>query len=236
MREPDDRIAELIAAALAGELTAAETTEFDRLRGENPWIDDQMRELGPLVTRLRQGDIAWTAPRDLDAVRDRVRRSVSSETAGSPQRAAEMASVRRPPRWIAPLLAAACLVVGVGVGYALPAPVASPVAGPPGTLGAIEEIQVFDDVPGIAVDAELVAHTWGTEAILEASGLAVGATYKIVFIGADGSEFSGGEVLGSEVPIVCQVNAAVMRADTVRFELRDESSMLVAHADLPELP
>lgn len=75
----------------------------------------------------------------------------------------------------------------------------------------------------------------GTEAVIDAEGLTVGATYRVVFIGGDGTEFPAGEMLGSEVAIHCRLNAAVLREDTVRVEIRDATSGVVASADLPEI-
>lgn len=236
MHTPDDRIAELIAAALAGELSPTEAAEFDRLRRDHPWIDDELRDLGVVSDRLSRGDVTWTTPRDVDAMRARIFSALptADEAAATAPAARTVAPERRPRRWLAPMLAAACLVIGVGIGLGVPGLTApQPPSGPPGTLGAVEAIQVNDDITGVDVDAELVAHTWGTEAILEATGLDVGATYAVVFIGADGAEFSAGEILGSEVPIICRMNAAVMREDTVRFEVRDAGASVVAHADLP---
>ncbi len=122
------------------------------------------------------------------------------------------------------------MVIGVSGAGAFTSTVPS---GPPGTLGAVEQIAVSDDVGGVDVSAEVVAHTWGTEAYLEASGLDVGATYELVFVGVDGTEFSAGEVLGSDVPIVCRMNAAVLRGDAARMELRDTGDAVIAHAELP---
>lgn len=240
MHTPDDRIAELIAAALAGELTPSESVEFDRLRRDHPWIDDELGSLGIVSDRLRRGDVAWTTPRDADALRERVLAAIPAddERAADPRGREMPASVDpvrpRALRWVTPLVGAACLAVGLVIGLGAPALTNQPPSGPPGTLGAVEPLQVRDDLDGIDVDAELVAHTWGTEAILEATGLEVGETYAVVFIGADGTEFSAGEILGSEVPIVCRMNAAVLRGDTVRFELRDDTAEVIAHADLPQ--
>lgn len=236
MRTPDDRWAELVAAALAGELTAAEATEFDDLRRSDPRRAEEYAGLQDVARRLRQGDVTWVSPRDTADLGDRIMASIDREDAATAAPVHDLpvvASRRRRP-WLAPVAAAACLVAGVVVG-ANGAELfgASTPSGPPGTLGALEQIAVSDDVAEVDVDAQLVAHTWGTEAYLEATGLDVGATYELVFVGVDGGEFSAGEVLGSEVPIVCRMNAAVLRGDTVRMELRDTEDLVIAHADLP---
>ncbi|WP_285136959.1 anti-sigma factor [Microbacterium sp. lyk4-40-TSB-66] len=234
MRTPDDRWAELVAAALAGELTPAESAEFEGLRRSDRARAEEFAALDEVAGRLRQGDLGWTTPRDTGDLFARIERSVDSGDPTAIGAVPETAVARRGRRWVAPLVGAACLVAGLVVGangagaFSAPAP-----SGPPGTLGAVERIEVRDDVGGVDVSAEVVAHTWGTEAYLEATGLDVGATYELVFVGEDGTEFTAGEVLGSDVPIVCRMNAAVLRGDAARMELRDTGDAVVAHAELP---
>lgn len=234
MRTPDDRWAELCAAALAGELSPAEAVEFDDLR-RDPRRADEYEALRGITARLRQGDLAWTPPRDDSDPEARIAASIARAEGEATAGPRVVEPARRPRRrWLAPTVAAACLVGGLVIGANGAALVQPPVpSGPPGTLGAVEQLAVTDDDTGVDVDAQVVAHTWGTEAYLEATGLNVGATYELVFVGADGTEFPAGEVLGSEVPIVCRMNAAVPRSETVRLELRDTQRSVVAHADLP---
>jgi len=238
MRTPDDRWAELAAAALAGELTSSEAAEFDDLRRSDPRRAEEYVALQGISGRLRQGDLTWVAPRGTDDLADRIAASIQRDDltalSSSPSQAVTAEGARRRRRWLAPLSAAACLVLGLVIGVnsaGLFAP--SPPSGPPGTLGAVEQISVVEDEGAADVHAQLVAHTWGTEAYLEATGLTVGATYELVFVGSNGEEFSAGEVLGSDVPIVCRMNAGVMREDTVRMELRGTGDVVVAHAALP---
>lgn len=234
MRTPDDRWAELVAAALAGELTPAESAEFEGLRRADRARAEEFAALEEVAGRLRQGDLGWTTPREAGDLFERIETSLDRGDPTAVGSAPEVPLARRPRRWVVPLVGAACLAAGLLVGangasaFRAPAPL-----GPPGTLGAVEQIEVSDDVGGIDVSAEVVAHTWGTEAYLEASGLDVGATYELVFVGEDGTEFTAGEVLGSAVPIVCRMNAAVLRGDAARMELRDTGDAVVAHAELP---
>ncbi|WP_295791719.1 hypothetical protein [uncultured Microbacterium sp.] len=236
MRTPDDRWAELCAAALAGELSPAETVEFDELRRDARRADEY-EGLREITARLRQGDLAWTPPRDDSDLEARIAASIARAEGETTEGPRVVEPARRPWRpWLVPTVAAACLLGGLVIGANGAALVQPSVpSGPPGTLGAVERLAVTDDDAGVDVDAQVVAHTWGTEAYLEATGLNVGATYELVFVGADGTEFSAGEVLGSEVPIVCRMNAAVPRSETVRLELRDTQRSVVAHADLPSV-
>lgn len=87
----------------------------------------------------------------------------------------------------------------------------APPEGPPGTLGAIEQI-TFADVPaGTTVDASLVAHTWGTETLLEIEGAALGETFEVLLVDHDGARYGSGSFIGTEATVVCAMNAAVHR-------------------------
>lgn len=227
MHSPDDRTAELIAGAVAGELSPDERRELDALRAQHPWIDKEIAELRRLTADL--DGMTWQEIEPGAALRDRV----AAIPYAAPVDITPVRASRR-TRWILPAVGAACLAVGLAVGVALP-PAGTAPTGPPGTLGALENIDVRDEPSGAVIDADLVAHTWGTEAILDATGLDVGVTYAVVLVGSDGTEFSAGAMLGSEVPIHCSVNAAVLREDVVRLEIRDSRTGVVASADLPEI-
>ncbi len=239
MPTPDDRIEELIAAAVAGELSPGESDELESLRSAHPWIDGEIEALSAVAGRLRSTDLAWIEADTAEALRDRILSEVPAQMRRGRRTgdAAAVASVagRARARWVTPLVAAACVVVGLSIGLGTPALLTLPPTGPPGTLGAVEPVDVRDEVAGAQIDADVIAHTWGTEAVLDATGLEVGAAYSVVFVSADGREFSAGEMLGSQVPIHCRVNAAVLRGDAVRLEIRDEDARIVAMADLPEV-
>ncbi|MFE1644417.1 anti-sigma factor [Microbacterium sp. P01] len=241
MNSPDDRIAALIAAAVAEELTPEEKVELDGFRRTHPWVDEEIANMRDLARRLALAEVAWTDVAPSDALRQRVAASTNVPSDASPgpvpigRVAATPPDSRRSRRWLVPMLSAACLAIGLVVGLAIPPLVDAPPSGGPGTLGAIEEIDVRSEAAGAQIDAALVAHTWGTEAVVDASGLDVGATYSVVLIGSDGAEFSAGEMLGSAVPIHCRLNAAVLRAETVRLEIREVGAETpTAVADLPQ--
>lgn len=250
----DERISELIAAAVAGELSPEEEAELDALRRLHPGIAEEIASLRGVAARLTEAEATWTEVAPDDALRDRLRALFDADglaatasatstppTAVPPAPAsdapeASAVPVRRPSRWVVGMLgAAACVGIGLGAGLLVPAALSAPPTGPPGTLGAVEPVEVRDASDGTAIDADLVAHTWGTEAVLDATGLEVGATYAIVFIGTDGSEFSAGEMLGSPVAIHCRVNAAVLREDVARLEIRDDAGIAIAAAEVPDV-
>lgn len=224
MHASDDRIEELIAAAVADQLTPGEGDELRALAHEHPWIDVEIERLRDVAGRVGAVEDPWRDAVVTQALRERILGDVPVRQ--------ERPAARR--AWVPPLVGAACLTVGLAVGAGIPALTSLPPSGPPGTLGAYEPIAVDDEVRGVEVDAELVAHTWGTEAVLDVTGLDVGSVYRVVFLGEDGTEFPAGEMLGSEVAIHCRLNASVLREDTVRFEIRDAGSGVVASADLPE--
>ncbi|WP_186307687.1 hypothetical protein [Microbacterium sp. 1.5R] len=225
MRTPDERIEELIAASVAGELSELESGELAQLTRVHPWIADEITRLRDVAERAGRAGIDWEDPVVTAALRERVLGEIAVEPSVEPR--------RRMP-WGALLLGAACLTVGLGIGSALPGVLSAPPSGPPGTLGAYEPLIVTESA-GIDVDADLVAHTWGTEAVLDLDGLTAGETYRVVFVGEDGTEFPAGEMRGSEVPIHCRLNAAVLREQTVRLEVRSEESAVIASADLPRV-
>lgn len=237
MPTADERRSELIAAAVSDELSAAERAELDVLRSVDPAVDREIESLRSMLQAVAQASPDWEQVDASPALRDRILRAAGAvpdplhaSGAARPPRSAKRSRRRR--AWV-PLLAAACLAVGIGVGALLPPLFASAPAGPPGTLGAIEAVEVRDTLEDATIEAEIVAHTWGTEAILDADGLDVGASYDIVLIGTDGTEFSAGAMLGSEVHIHCRVNAAVLREEVARLEIRGEDRAVVAVADLP---
>ena len=237
----DDRRAELMAAALADDLAPAERAELDRLRAADPTVDDELALLGGLPAALG-GVGGWddAAPGDdlrrrVEAVADGAPRATTSATSAQESpvtRSAPVTPLRRPRRLVAVLAAAACLVVGAGAGALLAAPRDGTVAGPPGTLGAVEHIE-FAGVPdGVSVDADLVAHTWGTETVLTVDGLPEGDAFSVVVVDDRGREHESGAFLGSTVEIDCRLNAAVTREHVAAVEIRGADGD-VAVAEVP---
>jgi anti-sigma factor RsiW len=222
------RRAELIAAAVSGELTPRERAEFDGLRAADPSVDVEVRELRAVLGSLDGLDWNDSAP---DAVlRDRV--LALDETAVS----APVRTLAPRRRWLVGLGAAACLVAGAGLGIggaALLAPERGPQPGEPGVLGALEHVDFAGEPAGVVIDGSLVAHTWGTETILEIDGLPVGDSYTVVLVDSDGEAFDSGTFLGASVTIDCRMNAAVDRPDVDSVEIRDAGGAVVASADLP---
>ncbi|ROP75721.1 hypothetical protein EDF18_2348 [Frigoribacterium sp. PhB107] len=275
-----DRRAELIAAALASDLSPAEAVELDALRVVDPTVDDEIASLGGVVARLGPVGTWQDAPADA-ALRDRVESAVARDgssdaaeraepaaagaAAADAQRAeradpsdrAEEAAVaagapaplpgdasapvvplrpRRSRRVALTVLgAAACVAVGVGGGVLAATPRDAHVAGPPGTLGAVEHVAFAGEPSGVAVDGDLVAHTWGTETVLTVDGLPTGQAFSVVVVDDTGAEHESGAFLGTDVTIDCRMNAAVLREHVVAVEVRGADGVEIATASVPSV-
>lgn len=221
MGEDQDRLAELLGAAAAGDLTEAEAAELDARAAADPAVERERRET--LEASALVGSSWWRRdepPADLE-------HAVVAATIGS----------RRPTPWRSRfgLAAAAVALVAVGsVGtVVVDAVTGGPPEGPPGTLGAHEPVTFESSSDGAQVGAELVAHTWGTEAVLEVEGLEEGTSYQVVFLDEEGRQRSAGAFLGSAVPIDCRVNAAVLREDVRELLITTADGQVVRTADLP---
>ncbi|TWX38886.1 hypothetical protein ES689_09835 [Frigoribacterium sp. ACAM 257] len=269
-----DRRAELIAAALASDLSGDEAVELDALRVVDPTVDDEIASLGGVVARLEPVGAWQDAPADT-ALLDRVESAVArdgavdaaerAEPAAAARRAeqadpsgrAEEAAVApgapapRPGDASAPVVplrprrsrrlaltvlgAAACVAVGVGGGVLAATPRDAHVAGPPGTLGAVEPVAFGGEPSGVAVDGDLVAHTWGTETVLTVDGLPTGEAFSVVVVDDTGAEHESGAFLGTDVTIDCRMNAAVLREHVVSVEVRGADGAEIATASVPSV-
>lgn len=136
------------------------------------------------------------------------------------------------------LALAASLLVGVGGGFGLARSTAdqppAPVTGPPGTLGAAEQL-AFTELPdGVTLTASVVAHTWGTETVLrQLTGLETGTTYSVVLVGDDGTEISAGSFVASEVPVDCSLTGSALREDVAEVSVRTAEGAEVMRSPLP---
>jgi hypothetical protein len=230
MTDAADRRAQLIAAAATWELTAAEAVELERLTAADPSVRAEVLELRATISRTTGALGGWDDAAPPPALRDRVLALESPTAPVAPLRARS----RRP---LLVGLAAACLVVGAGAGAAVsglvdpgPQPQAT---GAPGVLGALEHIDFTGEPGGVAIDGSLVAHTWGTETVLEIAGLPAGDSYSVVLVGSDGVRFDSGSFVGSTVTIDCRMNAAVLRPEVASVAIEDVAGHVVASAALP---
>lgn len=254
----------LIAAALAGDLTAAEEAELAALDAAHPDTAAERADMEALVARL-EGVDAWDEVEPSAELAARIGEvgSVEPERAPTvapaastpaagwddepapavapvprPSAPASLDARRRRRRLLLPLAAgaAACLAIGVGIGAAAFGDRTTPVVqGPPGTLGAVEDVDFVDAASGLSIEGALVAHTWGTETVLTIDGLPAGESFTVVVVDEDGTEHASGTMLGSDVTIDCRLNAAVLREDVAAVEIRTESGEEIAHADVVDV-
>lgn len=131
-------------------------------------------------------------------------------------------------------VAAGFFIVGVGVTLGVQAVQDAPPQGPPGTYGAVEAVDFTTETGEAEIDAALVAHTWGTETVLEVDGLPPGESFTVVLIDEAGDEVHSGAFIGSELLIECRLNADVMRHDATRLEITGPDGDIVVAADLPD--
>lgn len=253
---PDDRRGELIAAALADDLSTAESAELQAMRAADPTIDEEIALLGGLPGAIR-GVGSWQRAepsaelaRRIERIADGRGEAASAVDAAPPTDTAPPADADRPAdldahratrgmlprrRRTALLIAgaAACLALGAVGGAFLATPRADVATGPAGTLGAVEDVTFQGAPAGVDVEGDVVAHTWGTETVLSVDGLPAGDSFSVFVVDAAGGEHPSGTMLGSAVRIDCRLNADVLRQDAASVEIRDAAGDRVAVAELP---
>lgn len=205
-----DALTELLGPAALGLLTSPEQAE----------LDAHLRTCADCRTELAA--LTATAGRlaDLDA---------DSALAGSSLPAGVLAAVARDRRRATRLqvvVAAAASVAVLLAGLV--------------TAGALDrapevplEAVAVQAGPGVEASADLVAHTWGVEIKLAAAGLADGRPYTVQVRTEDGRVVDAGAFLGTgDRPLLCNLNASVLREDADSFTVRDAGGREVLSARL----
>ena len=244
MSASHDRRAELIAAAVGNDLDDDETSELRALAAADPTIDSEIAELRAMTDALsRRGPTEpWLESPTPPDLRERI--LVATDNSERQQFGTQRLGTQRSGRQRRSAgLAAAAAIVGVVVGSGVvlgvdayrQQPEAAPVAitGPPGTLGAYEEVAFTTTAPSVDIEGGLVAHTWGTETVLEMDGISDRGPYEVVLVDRSGVERPSGTFLGSHVTIECRMNAAVLRQDVTDIEIRTSGGTVLARAQLP---
>lgn len=253
MTEFSRRAEELIAAAVAQDLSPQEQIELDALRSQDPSVDAELRDFMALLPELRSSALQWqeddpphrlgvtiselTQDEGTAAVRGAAVDGALREAETSTPHGNENTVERLQPkgRWKAfSLVAVGCLMAGAGGTIAIQHVIDSPPEGPAGTYGAVEEINFTGEPEEVTVEASLIAHTWGTETVLEIDGLEPGESFSVVLVAEDGQEYASGTFLGSELLIECRMNAAVMRDQVERVEITAVDGNVITSAELPE--
>ncbi len=118
--------------------------------------------------------------------------------------------------------AAAVLVAGVALTRSDPEPTPDV---------PLEAVAVTVERVGLSAEADLVDHTWGVEVKLTATGFEAGRRYRVSVLGRDGTRYPAGGFVGTgRRPMLCNLNASVLRERASGFEVRGPSGQVVASA------
>lgn len=196
----------------------------------------ELAEIAPVVDDLGRVDVSRlsalvTPPPDLGgrimAAVAHERVLVQARTAREQQQAGRS---RVRSRLLAVAAAVAVLGAGFGAGLAT-----RPEPGRPAVAIPLETVAVLS-VDGVNVTsgtADVIAHTWGVEAKIVATGLQAGRTYQAAFRSQDGRLLPAGEFLGTGAAAVkCNLQAALLRGEATGFVVMDAAGATVITATL----
>ena len=216
---PDDhrRFREMIGPLLLGDLDEEERVAV-RAHVEGCSIcREEIRELQPVVEALAEASPGHLAegPEPPASLEERTLARID-EDRGNRRR-----------EWLrntALAAAAAALVVALALAVI------------PGLLEPevpLEPVSFSTTAPGVDAEANLVAHTWGTETKLVASGLEDGQTYRVALITENDARVLSGSFIGTgDEEVECSLNAALDRERATGLEIRTPDGDLVLGADL----
>ncbi len=227
MTPPEERhrYQEQIGAFLLGKLDGLERAAMQTHLNSCPVCQAEVRELEPVVAALadaapdRIDEEPWP-PGDLEE-------STLAPILGKSHRARRRG---RRFRWSAVAAAAAICAVVMGL------------AGLAGFTWHLEpavalEPLKFTVARDMEVEGHLIAHNSGTEIRLVVSGLRDGQTYRVTLISEDGERINSGTFIGTgDKAVRGTFNAALLREDADRLEVRRPGGEPVFFAKLPEEP
>src|SRR5215207_7388282 len=220
--EEHHRYREQIGAFLLGKLDEGERKAMQAHLSSCPVCQAEVRELKPVVAALADAapdriDEDPLPPGDLEEL-------TLAPILGEIHRARRR---RRRSRWSG-LSAAAVCVVAIGLaGFTW---LLEPAV-------ALVEPVPFSVAPGMEVEGHLIAHTWSTEIRLVVSGSRDGQTHRVTLVSEDGERVNAGTFIGiGDKQLRCTFNAALLRKEADRLEVRTPGGELVFFAKLPEEP
>lgn len=231
MDDSSTRREELIVAALAGELTGDDEREFAALSAADPTMLADLEEIRGTADLISQSGIRWQETLASPDLGERIVAAASPPTVHSLDLRRSHRDRQR--RRFRPLIAAAtiALILGGAVGgQGVRALFDRSVDGPPGTLGATEQVSFAKAPAGTEIKAALVAHTWGTETILDIDGFKPGETFEVILVDREGRSVGSGTFYGSKVTVSCRMNAAIMRADIKAVQIKGENGKPITAA------
>ena len=219
--EEHHRYPKQIGAFLLGVLDEGERKAMQRHLSSCHVCQAEVRALEPVV-----GALAYAAPDRIDE--DPLPPEDLEESTLAPI-LGEIHSARRRRRrlgWSALAAAAICVIV---IGLAGFTWLLEPAV-------AMEPL-LFSVAPGMEVEGHLIKHDWGTEIRLVVSGSRNGQTYRVTLVSKDGERVNAGTFIGiGDKPLRCTFNAALLREDADRLEVRTSGGQPMFFAKLPEEP
>jgi Putative zinc-finger len=219
--EEHNRYREQIGAFLLGVLDEGERTAMQTHLDSCPDCQAEVRELEPVVAALADAapdriDEDPLPPEDLEE-------STLAPIFGEIHRARRR---RRRLGWSGLAAAAICVVV---IGLAGFTWLLEPAV-------ALEPLS-FSVAPGMEVEGHLIKHDGGTEIRLAVSGSRDGQTYRVTLVSEDGERVNSGTFIGiGDKPLRCTLNAALLREDAAKLEVRTAGGEPMFFAKLPEEP
>jgi Putative zinc-finger len=224
MTPPEERhrYQEQIGAFLLGNLDGVERAAMQAHVDGCSACQAEVRELEPVVAAL-----AFAAP---DRIEEAPQPPGDLEESTLAPILKEMHRARRRRRrsqWSG-LAAAAVCVVAIGLaGFTW---LLEPAV-------AWEQLSSSWETRGAEVEGNLIAHDWGTEIRLAVSGIQDGRSHRVTLVSEDEEQVHAGTFIGTgDEPLRCKLNAALLRKDADRLEVRTPDGELVFSAELPEKP
>ncbi|HZB07611.1 MAG TPA: zf-HC2 domain-containing protein [Rubrobacter sp.] len=229
MTPPEEhyRYREQIGAFVLGKLDGGERKAIQTHLNSCPVCQAEVKELEPVVAAL-----ADAAP---DRIEEDPRPPGDLEELTLAPILGEIHSARRRSRGIqwSALAAAAICVVAIGLaGLAWPL---EPALSLESHLQ--ERLSFSGEAPSMEVEGHLIAHAWGTEIRLIVSGMRDVQTHRVTLVSEDGERVNAGTFIGvGEKPLSLHLNAALLREDAAKLEVRTPGGELVCFDKLPEEP
>lgn len=235
MNSDERAVRELLGAYALGQLTGEQYRVVHEYLQRSPELQAELDEIAPVVELLSaaRDRIGPDAPADVDdgytpplapALLAEVRAAQEPASNG-----AGPAAARARARWSRrPALAAAAVAVlaAAGLGFAV---AATTQAGAPAVPQESVDVRAFD--PGVRARAGLVAHTWGMEVKLVATGFEPGAAYRVTVTDDGGRTVGAGEFLGTGAEEMrCNLNSSILRAAAATVQVTGPDGAVVLDA------
>jgi anti-sigma factor RsiW len=213
------RLREALGVHVLGQLTPDEATEVETHLDTCESCRVELAELRPVAAALSdlresQQPSAARPPAVPPDLGDRVLAAVTAD---------QRRSVRS--RWtrtgaVAGIAAASAAIV-TALGLRLAAPEPDPEI-------PLEAVSVTEVSPRVQASADLVAHTWGVEVKLRATGFESGRRYVVRVLAKGGNSYPAGEFIGTGgKEMNCNLNSSVLRDRARGFEVRNRSGDVV---------